>query len=99
MTPLYKSTHFYCYTFLTAFFSFNDFILHLQQKWEAKAVEAKDKYTKLVKEYEANGGGKDSGKKRGSKQTRKAPSKKTKKQADSEDDDEEDESDQINYLT
>lgn len=65
------------------------------QKWEQKAVEAKDKYTKLVKEYEANGGGgKDSGKKRGSKQTRKAPTKKSKKQADSEDDDEEDESDQ-----
>jgi len=29
-----------------------------KSKWEAKAVEAKDKYIILVKEYEANGGGK-----------------------------------------
>jgi len=66
-----------------------------KSKWEQKAVEAKDKYTKQMKEFEANGGNKSAGaKKRGSKQTRKAPVKKSKKKADSEDDDEEeDESD------
>jgi len=63
-----------------------------KSKWEQKAVEAKDKYTKLVKEYEANGGGKEAGKKRG-KQGRNKPAKKSKKQADSEEDDEEEESD------
>jgi len=66
-----------------------------KSKWEQKAVEAKDKYTKQMKEFEANGGGKEVGKKRGgAKATRKAPAKKGKKKADSEDDDdEEDESD------
>jgi len=64
-----------------------------KSKWEQKAVEAKDKYTKQMKEFEANGGNKGSSgaKKRGSKQTRKAPVKKSKKRADSEDDDEEEE--------
>lgn len=64
------------------------------QKWEQKAVEAKERYVKQMKEFEANGGGKEVSKKRGSKTTRKAPAKKGKKKNDSEDDDdEEDESD------
>lgn len=66
----------------------------LKQKWEQKAVEAKDKYTRQMKEFEANGGGKEVGKKR-SKQARNKGAKKGKKKQDS-DDDEEDESDQIN---
>lgn len=70
--------------------SFFCFCFPSQQKWEQKAVEAKDKYTKQMKEFEANGGGKEVGKKRGgAKATRKAPAKKGKKKADSDDDDEE----------
>lgn len=63
------------------------------QEWEQKAVEAKEKYSKLIKDFEANGGGKDSGvgKKR-VKNAKKAPaSKKNKKKNDSEDDDDEEE--------
>jgi len=66
-----------------------------KSEWEKKAVEAKERYTILVKEYEANGGGKDSGagKKRG-KGSKKQVAKKSKKKADSDDDEEEeDESD------
>lgn len=56
------------------------------QEWDQKAVEAKERYTKLIKEFEANGGSKDAGsaKKRG-KTVKKAPAKKSKKKAESED--------------
>lgn len=62
-------------------------------EWDKKAVEAKERYTKLVKEYEANGG-KDTGAgKKRSKAVKKGVAKKGKKKADSEDDDDdEDES-------
>jgi len=66
-----------------------------KSEWEKKAVEAKERYTKLVKEFEANGGDRNAGagKKRSKAPAKKAPAKKGKKRADSEDDDEEDESD------
>ncbi|XP_055383428.1 high mobility group protein D [Condylostylus longicornis] len=61
-----------------------------KSEWEAKAAQAKDDYTKAVKDYEANGGGGEGGgKKRG--KAGKKPAKKSKKN-DSEDE-EEDESD------
>lgn len=66
-------------------------ISHIQE-WEQKAVEAKEKYGKLLKDFEANGGNKDTavGKKR--KGVKKAaPIKKNKKKNDSEDDDDEEE--------
>lgn len=60
------------------------------QEWEQKAVDAKERYTRSIKEFEANGGSKDSGastKKRGSggRGAKKAPIKKTKTKAESED--------------
>lgn len=71
------------------FFSFRP------QEWDRKAVEAKEKYTKLLKDFEANGGDKNAspaGKKR--KAVKKVPAqKKSKKRADSEDDEDEEESD------
>lgn len=68
--------------------SFFHFLFSVEQEWDQKAVEAKERYTKLIKEFEANGGSKDSGagKKRG-KVVKKAPAKKSKKKADSEDED------------
>lgn len=65
-----------------------------EQEWEKKAVEAKERYTKLVKEFEANGGDRNAGvgKKR-SKGGKKTPAKKGKKQVDSDDDEEEEDSD------
>lgn len=75
--------------FFSAFFHF------VQQKWEQKAVEAKEEYGRKLKTFEANGGGKDTGAgKKRSKGGRAKPAKKGKKKADSDDDDE-DESDQI----
>lgn len=62
------------------------------QIWEQKAIEAKKRYDKQMKEFEANGGSKDAGqaKKRG-KVVKKSPAKKSKKAED--DDSVEDESD------
>lgn len=63
--------------------------------WDQKAVEAKERYGKLLREFEANGGSKDAApaaKKRG-KVTKKPAPKKSKKKADSDDDASEDESD------
>jgi len=68
-------------------------------KWEKKAGEMKEQYTKDIKEFEANGGSTDapSGKKRksggGGKAAPKAAPKKTKKKASSEEESEEDGSD------
>lgn len=77
-------------------FSFSIFCGHFIQEWDKKAVEAKDRYVKALREYEANGGdrnaGTGGGKKRG-KTSKSKPAKKGKKRADSDDDDEEDESD------
>lgn len=56
-------------------------------EWEGKAAKAKEDYTKLVKEFEANGGSAGDSKKR-SKSSKK-PAKKSKKK-DSDDDDESD---------
>lgn len=65
------------------------------QEWDRKAIEAKEKYTILLKEFEANGGDKNAspaGKKR--KAVKKAAPKKIKKRGgDSDDDEEEEESD------
>lgn len=61
------------------------------QEWEAKAARAKDDYTKLVKEFEANGGSATDGKKRS--KTSKKPAKKSKKKDESDDDESEDGSD------
>jgi len=67
-----------------------------KSEWDAKAVEAKDRYTKLIKEFEANGGSKDAapaGRKR-TKGAKKPVVKKSKKKAESEDEEaSEDESD------
>lgn len=74
-------------------FFFNFILFSFLQKWEQKAVEAKENYNRALKTFEANGGGKDSGAgKKRSKGGRAKPAKKGKKKADSEDDDE-DESD------
>lgn len=58
--------------------------------WDQKAVEAKERYVKLVKEFEANGGSKDAApaaKKRGKAAAAKKPApKKSKKKAESDDD-------------
>lgn len=59
-------------------------------KWEKKAVEAKEEYTRQMKEFEANGGNAGGGKKR-SRSSKSKPVKKEKKMADSEDDDDDDE--------
>lgn len=63
-----------------------------KSEWERKAVEAKDRYTKELREFEQNGGSADAGgKKRGGKApAKKAPVKKSKKKAESEDDDDDD---------
>lgn len=60
-------------------------------EWEQKAVEAKERYGKLIKEFEANGGSKDApqGKKRG-KVAKKTPVKKSKKADSDESGDESD---------
>lgn len=60
-----------------------------KREWEQKAVDAKERYGKLIKEFEANGGSRDApvNKKRG-KVTKKAPAKKSKK-ADSDESGEE----------
>lgn len=68
----------------------------MDQEWDKKAVEAKERYLKLVKEFEANGGDRNAtvAKKRGGKgASKKAPAKKGKKRADSEDEDEDEDSD------
>lgn len=63
------------------------------QEWEQKAVEAKERYTQKIREFEANGGDKNSkapvGKKR--KAVKKTVAKK--KKADSDDDDDDDDVD------
>lgn len=72
---------------------FSLLILHLQE-WDRKAIEAKERYTELITEFEANGGDKNAGgagKKR--KAVKKAPARKSKKKADSDDDEDEEESD------
>lgn len=63
------------------------------QEWEQKAVEAKERYTELIKEFEANGGDKNAkvGKKR--KAVKKAPAKKKKNDSDDDDDDDDGDSD------
>lgn len=70
--------------------------LKCKSEWDQKAVEAKERYVKLVKEFEANGGNtKDAApapKKRG-KVTKKPAPKKSKKKADSEDEESGEESD------
>ncbi|XP_058455394.1 mobility group protein 1A-like [Malaya genurostris] len=58
-----------------------------KSEWENKAVKQKDEYTKLVQEFERNGGSKDAGRKK-SKGARKAAPKKSRNK-DSDDDDEE----------
>lgn len=72
------------------------FSLFDHQEWDQKAVEAKERYTKLIKEFEANGGSKDAppaGRKR-TKGAKKPAVKKSKKKAESEDEEaSEDESD------
>lgn len=54
-----------------------------KREWEQKAAEAKERYGKQIKEFEANGGSKDapSGKKRG--KTPKKPAAKKSKKPDS----------------
>lgn len=64
-----------------------------KSEWDQKAIEAKERYVKLVKEFEANGGSNASApapKKRG-KVTKKPAPKKSKKKADSEDEESGDE--------
>jgi len=66
-----------------------------KSEWDQKAAEAKDRYTKLIKEFEANGGSKEAagGRKR-TKGAKKPAVKKSKKKAESEDEEaSEDESD------
>lgn len=75
-------------------FQFEFFRCKLQE-WDQKAAEAKDRYTKLIKEFEANGGSKEApaGRKR-TKGAKKPAVKKSKKKAESEDEEaSEDESD------
>ncbi|GAB0088100.1 High mobility group protein Z [Sergentomyia squamirostris] len=63
-----------------------------KREWEAKAAKQKDEYTKLIKEFEANGGSTETaGKKRG--KSSKKPAKKSKKKESEEEDSGEDESD------
>ncbi|XP_059621659.1 high mobility group protein D-like [Phlebotomus argentipes] len=63
-----------------------------KSEWEAKAAKQKDEYTKLIKEYEANGGSTESaGKKRG--KSSKKPAKKSKKKESEEEESGDDESD------
>lgn len=72
----------------------NNMLYPNHQIWEQKAIEAKERYGRQLREFEASGGSmKDNGggKKRG-KATKKTPVKKSKK-ADSEEDDDEEESD------
>lgn len=84
-------------SFLCALFGHKNSPKHFEnftQEWEKKAVEAKERYTKLIKEFEANGGDRNAGAgKKRSKPVKKVAAKKGKKRADSDDDDEEDESD------
>lgn len=70
------------------------FYYHIEQEWEKKAVEAKERYTRAVKEFEANGGDRNAtpvAKKR-SKGGKKTPAKKGKKQVDSDEDEEDEDS-------
>ncbi|XP_055856394.1 high mobility group protein Z [Episyrphus balteatus] len=62
-----------------------------KSEWEAKAIAMKEKYTKDLKEYEANGGTDTGAKKRKSKAAK--PAKKLKKKETSEEESGEDESD------
>lgn len=57
-------------------------------EWENKAAKRKDEYTKAIRAFEANGGGKEVTKKR--KKAGSAVAKKSKKKDSDEDDDEED---------
>lgn len=60
-------------------------------EWEGKAALAKENYEKAMKEFEKNGGSKETGKKRQKKESKK-PVKKSKKQASEDEDDDEEES-------
>lgn len=64
------------------------------KEWEGKAVEHKERYTKAIKEFEANGGSTDRpvSKKRG-KAPKKAAKKIKKKESDEEEESAEEESD------
>ncbi|XP_055677009.1 high mobility group protein Z-like [Lutzomyia longipalpis] len=61
-------------------------------EWEGKAAKQKDEYTKLIKEYEANGGSTETaGKKRG--KSSKKPAKKSKKKESEDEESGDEESD------
>lgn len=71
----------------------NFFFIKLKE-WDQKAAEAKDRYTKLIKEFEANGGSKEPAGRKRTKGAKKPAVKKSKKKAESEDEEaSEDESD------